>query len=93
MHMRSYEPAHNEKEIEIFAADTKGNLVLLDKVSLVSGQIEANAVWEEEDRLTIELFEVGNPAGGDAYNQTLLRRGPKLMRKLSYSPVRAINGR
>jgi hypothetical protein len=93
MDMRSYEPAHNEKEIRIFVADTNGNLVLLDEFTLASGQIEAKAVWKEEDKLIIELFEVGNPAAGDAYNEALLKRGPKLMRKVSYSPVRALNNK
>ena len=79
----------NAKSIEIFVVDRSGAQVLLEKLSMSAGQLQANVVWNEANKLTIDFIEQGNAFGSGEYNAFLLRRGPSLIKKVTYDPVAA----
>lgn len=74
----------SKKIIRITIYDKNKKYFLNDEFKVTSASIRANCVWENFEKIQIELLEVGNEYTKDAYNQQLLKTGPKLLFLLTY---------
>lgn len=77
----------NTKSIEIFVLNRSDKEVLIDRIAFSSGPLQVTTNWEVEHILSIKLIEEGNKFGNGRYNEFLLKRGPLLIRNLTYDPV------
>lgn len=78
--------ARSDKDVQIRIEDKTLHYILNDTLHFSNvAAVEATTSWQDFAAPTVELFERGYPyEPGDAYNQQLLKSGPRLLRKITY---------
>jgi hypothetical protein len=73
-----------KRDIDIIINDKTKNTVLEDKIELESASIRSEVKWTNFERLTLDIYEVGNEYADDSYNKKRIAEGRKLLKTLIY---------
>jgi hypothetical protein len=73
-----------KRDIDIIINDKTKNTILEDKIELESASIRSEVRWTNFERLTLDIYEVGNEYANDSYNKKRIAKGRKLLKTLIY---------
>lgn len=73
-----------KRKIEITINDKDKNKVLEDAFEIESASIETKIKWEKFEKISLDLYEVGNQYADDDYNKQLITTGPRHLTTLKY---------
>ncbi|MFZ5564048.1 MAG: hypothetical protein ACOZBW_08335 [Thermodesulfobacteriota bacterium] len=72
------------RKIQIIVNDKNKTKMLEDEFELVSASIRSKITWERIEKLSLDLYEVGNKFAEDDYNKKLIEEGPRHLITLNY---------
>jgi hypothetical protein len=74
-----------KKNIHISIIDRKKRVYLTHTLQVVSANVGSTFRWDRFEEMHVDLLEVGNEFADDAYNRMLLKSGPNVLARLTFT--------